>query len=72
MVPMILAPPARDAFVLIVDLQSYPANVFFFAAAFGLLIYTTQTPGAELGEYQGVTRMNKLTTSEKEIAAAQA
>jgi hypothetical protein len=35
---MIPAPTARDAFVLIVDLQSYPANVVCFAAAFDLLI----------------------------------
>jgi len=47
-VPMILAPPARDAFVLIVDLQSYPANVFFFAAAFGLLIIRRRRSGLSL------------------------
>jgi amino acid transporter len=35
---MILAPPAGDAFNFIVDLQSYPANVFFFATTFGLLL----------------------------------
>jgi amino acid transporter len=34
---MILAPPAGDAFNFIVDLQSYPSNVFFFATTFGLL-----------------------------------
>jgi amino acid transporter len=35
---MILAPPAGDAFNFIVDLQSYPANVFFFATTFGLIL----------------------------------
>jgi len=35
---MILAPPAGDAFNFIVDLQSYPNNVFFFATTFGLLL----------------------------------
>jgi hypothetical protein len=35
---MILAPPAGDAFNFIVDLQSYPSNVFFFATTFGLLL----------------------------------
>lgn len=35
---MILAPPAGDAFNFIVDLQSYPANVFLFTTTFGLLL----------------------------------
>lgn len=35
---MIVAPPAGDAFNFIVDLQSYPANVFAFATTFGLLL----------------------------------
>ncbi|TVY73502.1 High-affinity methionine permease [Lachnellula suecica] len=35
---MILAPPAGDAFNFIVDLQSYPSNVFQFATTFGLLL----------------------------------
>jgi amino acid transporter len=35
---MILAPPAGDAFNFIVDLQSYPNNVFYFLTTFGLLI----------------------------------
>jgi len=35
---MILAPPAGDAFNFIVDLQSYPNNVFFFATTFGLFL----------------------------------
>ena len=35
---MILAPPAGDAFNFIVDLQSYPSNVFFFATTCGLLL----------------------------------
>lgn len=35
---MILAPPAGDAFNFIVDLQSYPANVFSFAMTLGLLL----------------------------------
>ncbi|KAI9647500.1 hypothetical protein NHQ30_003885 [Ciborinia camelliae] len=35
---MILAPPAGDAFNFIVDLQSYPSNVFLFALTVGLLI----------------------------------
>ncbi|RFU25893.1 hypothetical protein B7463_g10429, partial [Scytalidium lignicola] len=35
---MILAPPAGDAFNFIVDLQSYPSNVFLFATTFGLLM----------------------------------
>jgi amino acid transporter len=35
---MILAPPAGDAFNFIVDLQSYPSNVFSFATTFGLLL----------------------------------
>ena len=35
---MILAPPAGDAFNFIVDLQSYLANVFYFATTFGLLL----------------------------------
>lgn len=35
---MILAPPAGDAFNFIVDLQSYPSNVFAFATTFGLLL----------------------------------
>ena len=35
---MILAPPAGDAFNFIVDLQSYPHNVFYFATTFGLLL----------------------------------
>lgn len=35
---MILAPPAGDAFNFIVDLQSYPANVFLFITTFGLLL----------------------------------
>jgi amino acid transporter len=35
---MILAPPAGDAFNFIVDLQSYPSNVFLFATTFGLIL----------------------------------
>jgi hypothetical protein len=35
---MILAPPAGDAFNFIVDLQSYPANMFLFGMTFGLLL----------------------------------
>lgn len=35
---MILAPPAGDAFNFIVDLQSYPSNVFLFATTFGLFL----------------------------------
>ncbi|KAG6834667.1 hypothetical protein H0H93_008187, partial [Arthromyces matolae] len=35
---VILAPPAGDAFNFIVDLQSYPANVFSFLMTTGLLI----------------------------------
>lgn len=35
---MILAPPAGDAFNFLVDLQSYPSNVFLFATTFGLLL----------------------------------
>ena len=35
---MILAPPAGDAFNFIVDLQSYPANVFLFLTTFGLIL----------------------------------
>lgn len=35
---MILAPPAGDAFNFVVDLQSYPANIFLFATTSGLLI----------------------------------
>jgi len=35
---MILAPPAGDAFNFIVDLQSYPSNVFSFLTTFGLLL----------------------------------
>jgi hypothetical protein len=35
---MILAPPAGDAFNFIVDLQSYPSNMFLFAMTFGLLL----------------------------------
>lgn len=35
---MILAPPAGDAFNFIVDLQSYPSNVFAFLTTFGLLL----------------------------------
>lgn len=35
---MIVAPPAGDAFNFIVDLQSYPANVFLFAMTFGLVL----------------------------------
>ncbi|KAF5326766.1 hypothetical protein D9619_004475 [Psilocybe cf. subviscida] len=33
---VIIAPPAGDAFNFIVDLQSYPANVFSFLVTFGL------------------------------------
>ncbi|TFK75091.1 high affinity methionine permease [Pluteus cervinus] len=33
---VIIAPPAGDAFNFIVDLQSYPANVFSFLLTFGL------------------------------------
>lgn len=39
---MILAPPAGDAFNFIVDLQSYPSNVFSFAVTFGLLLIRRQ------------------------------
>ncbi|KAM3083427.1 hypothetical protein ACMFMG_004077 [Clarireedia jacksonii] len=35
---MILAPPAGDAFNFIVDLQSYPGNLFLFALTVGLLL----------------------------------
>ncbi|PQE23859.1 high-affinity methionine permease protein [Rutstroemia sp. NJR-2017a BBW] len=35
---MILAPPAGDAFNFIVDLQSYPSNIFLFALTIGLLL----------------------------------
>jgi len=35
---MILAPPAGDAFNFIVDLQSYPNNVFYFLTTFGLIL----------------------------------
>ncbi|KAH8819833.1 amino acid transporter-like protein [Xylogone sp. PMI_703] len=35
---MILAPPAGDAFNFIVDLQSYPGNVFLFIMTSGLFI----------------------------------
>jgi amino acid transporter len=35
---MILAPPAGDAFNFIVDLQSYPSNLFLFITTFGLLL----------------------------------
>lgn len=35
---MILAPPAGDAFNFVVDLQSYPSNVFSFATTFGLVL----------------------------------
>jgi amino acid transporter len=35
---MILAPPAGDAFNFIVDLESYPANVFFSLTTTGLLL----------------------------------
>ncbi|TAQ85963.1 hypothetical protein B7494_g5719 [Chlorociboria aeruginascens] len=35
---MILAPPAGDAFNFIVDLQSYPSNVFLAFLSFGLLL----------------------------------
>jgi amino acid transporter len=35
---MILAPPAGDAFNFIVDLQSYPNNIFLFALTIGLLL----------------------------------
>lgn len=35
---MIVAPPAGDAFNFIVDLQSYPSNMFLFGMTFGLLL----------------------------------
>jgi len=35
---VIIAPPAGDAFNFIVDLQSYPANVFSFLMTFGLFL----------------------------------
>ncbi|KAF7328429.1 Amino acid transporter-like protein [Mycena venus] len=35
---VIIAPPAGDAFAFLVDLQSYPANVFSFATAVGVFI----------------------------------
>ncbi|TVY33450.1 High-affinity methionine permease [Lachnellula subtilissima] len=35
---MIVAPPAGDAFNFIVDLQSYPSNVFLFLTTFGLFL----------------------------------
>ncbi|MCJ1293441.1 hypothetical protein MMC34_004996, partial [Xylographa carneopallida] len=35
---MILAPPAGDAFNFIVDLQSYPSALFYFAMTFGVFI----------------------------------
>lgn len=35
---MILAPPAGDAFNFVVDLSSYPGNVFLFAVSIGLLL----------------------------------
>ncbi|TGO13437.1 hypothetical protein BTUL_0069g00030 [Botrytis tulipae] len=35
---MILAPPSGDAFNFIVDLYSYPSNIFLFALTAGLLI----------------------------------
>ncbi|TVY55910.1 High-affinity methionine permease [Lachnellula cervina] len=35
---MIVAPPAGDAFNFIVDLQSYPSNVFTFLTTFGLFL----------------------------------
>jgi amino acid transporter len=35
---MILGPPAGDVFNFVVDLQSYPTNVFYFATTLGLLL----------------------------------
>ncbi|KAF8640320.1 hypothetical protein AX16_010215 [Volvariella volvacea WC 439] len=35
---VIIAPPAGDAFNFIVDLQSYPANIFTFFLTFGLFL----------------------------------
>ncbi|MCJ1432071.1 hypothetical protein MMC27_001427 [Xylographa pallens] len=35
---MILAPPAGDAFNFIVDLQSYPSALFYFAMTFGVFL----------------------------------
>jgi amino acid transporter len=35
---MILTPPSGDAFDFIVNLQSYPANVFYFLVTAGLLL----------------------------------
>ncbi|KAF7362932.1 Amino acid transporter-like protein [Mycena venus] len=35
---VIIAPPAGDAFAFLVDLQSYPSNVFRFATAVGVFI----------------------------------
>ncbi|KAL3421229.1 high affinity methionine permease [Phlyctema vagabunda] len=35
---MIVAPPAGDAFNFIVDLQSYPSNMFLAATTFGLIL----------------------------------
>ncbi|KAF7345132.1 Amino acid transporter-like protein [Mycena sanguinolenta] len=35
---VIMAPPASDAFAFLVDLQSYPANVFSFATAVAVFI----------------------------------
>lgn len=51
---MILAPPAGDAFNFIVDLQSYPSNVFLFATTFGLLLIRRRRNrlGFERGEFR--------------------
>lgn len=51
---MILAPPAGDAFNFIVDLQSYPSNVFFFATTFGLLLirYRRKKLGIQGSEFR--------------------
>ena len=35
---MIVAPPAGDAFNFIVDLQSYPGNVFYFLTTLGVVL----------------------------------
>ncbi|TID16827.1 high affinity methionine permease [Venturia nashicola] len=45
---MILAPPAGDAFNFIVDLSTYPMNVFSFALAVGLLVLRWRRKRANL------------------------
>ncbi|KAJ7271280.1 amino acid permease-domain-containing protein [Mycena haematopus] len=49
---VIIAPPAGDAFAFLVDLQSYPANVFSFATAIAVFILRRKRHREGLPEHE--------------------